>query len=115
MSEAVQLALSFWLWQATILFILGCHTLAGWALWRSVGVWGKALAISSSGLWIAAFMRLVVQLKMLQTGVGRMTLAPPHLQELLFWSVAGFLCALAVGYVLRQTMLALVSGAYQQD
>jgi hypothetical protein len=42
-------------------------------------------------------------------------LAPPHLQELLFWSVAGFLCALAVGYVLRQTMLALVSGAYQQD
>jgi hypothetical protein len=114
-NEAVQLSLSFWLNQATILFVLGCHTLAGWALWASVGRWGKALTISSASVWITIFMRLVVQIRMFQAGAGRITQKPPYLQELFFWSVAGFLCALAVGYVLRQTMLALVSGAYQRE
>ena len=114
MSDPLLLMLSFWINQSTILFILGCHTLAARAIWGMIGGWGKALTISSACLWIASFMRLVDQLRIYRRPeVERLWIPHSLAASLFFWSAVGFLCALAVGYVLRQTMFALVSGTYE--
>lgn len=103
---------SFVLNQATVLFVLGCHTLAARATWLAIGPWGRALTLASAALWITMLMRLLSQLRLFRAIQAFPLAAPPPVTALFFWSVAGFLCALAVGYILRQTMLALVGPAY---
>ena len=111
MSDRVLLALSFWGSQASLLFILGCHVMAAMALWRMVGRWGRLLTVTSTLLWIINFMRLMVQLRIFGGGdMGSLTTYAVRrnlLEQLCFWSVAGLLLALAVGWVLRQTLLTL--------
>lgn len=111
LSQRALLLASYWLNQATVLFVLGCHVLSAWAAWQAIGKWGRALTIFSALLWASLFMRLTVQVRAPQAAVINAVINSGLAGELFFWSAAGFLCALAVGYVLRQTMLALTRQA----
>lgn len=108
MTQPRLLLLSFILNQATVLFVLGCHTLAARAIWLAIGKWGKALTVASACLWATILMRLLVQLQSFGAITDLRLMIPVPSLALFVWSAAGFLCALAVGYILRQTMLALV-------
>lgn len=104
------LAASFWLQQATILFIMGCHCLLGWAVWRRIPTWGKALTFSAALLWLSFLMRARASSRALQS-FGR-PIQWVGLEELLFWSAVSFLCALVWGSILRRVMAALVPESF---
>jgi len=106
-SQRLMLNASFWLYQATIFFVIGCHALAALGAWRAIGRWGRTLTLASVALWVALFMRMIVALtsydpnQAIRTGM---------VQPFFWWSVAGFLCALVIGVALRRAMDELVKG-----
>lgn len=109
------LFLSFALYQAAIMFALGCHVLAARAAWRQIGKWGKLLTMASGSLWLTVLLRLLSQFEVIAENPAITYSRTPALEELFFWSAVSFPCALMVGYALRQTMLALTGEGLQAE